>query len=47
VKQNRRRNFEDLAVVQLVPAAVLGPSLQIIGENGGADQNAAVTKLDK
>src|SRR5580765_4313763 len=29
VEQNRRRNLEDLAVVQLVPAAVLGPSLQI------------------
>ena len=29
VKQNRCRNLEDLAVVQLVPAAVLGPSLQI------------------
>src|SRR5580765_1859906 len=29
VEQNRRWNLEDLAVVQLVPAAVLGPSLQI------------------
>src|SRR4051812_44936998 len=29
VEQKRSRNLEDLAVVQLVPAAVLGPSLQI------------------
>ncbi len=29
VEQNWRWNLEDLAVVQFVPAAILGPSLQI------------------